>query len=165
MKKFRLTLIEVIVVVGVCFLLAAIFLPVIHMRKESSKKIACVGNLKNIGLSFRMYSNVYGEAFPDKNGRTGLQMLAYTGFLENTQVYVCPSTEKRVPDTSFIASNSTYCYAGGLTEGNSVDSALGGDSANNHDFYGQLLFVDGHVKGYAGASWSSNGGGSHLTDF
>ena len=31
--------------------------------------------------------------------------------------------------------------------------------------YGNILFIDGHVKGYAGADWYSNRGGTHLTDF
>ena len=32
------------------------------------------------------------------------------------------------------------------------------DKPNTHDKYGNVLFVDGHVKGYAGANWMKSAG-------
>jgi len=55
-----------------------------------------------------------------------------------------------------ISTNASYAYAGGLTEASSVDSAVASDRSGNHNKYGNILFVDGHVKGYAGGSWSVN---------
>lgn len=163
-RKQRLTLIEVVVVLGLSLLLAAL-LSSLGMARESARKISCTGNSKQIGLSMRMYSNVYLEVFPDKNGRTGLEMLAMYGFLENTQVYTCPSTDDWVDDTSFISSNASYCYAGGLSEASSVDSGIMSDRSHNHWRYGNILFIDGHVKGYTGYNWSNNRGNSVFTDF
>lgn len=161
----RLTLIEVILVFTLSLLLAALVPALLPARECGGHRRRCINNLKQIGLSMRMYSAVYDEDFPHLNGRTGLQMLAMEGFLENTQVYACPNTMDKVADTTSISSQSSFCYAGGLTEENSVDSALAADRANNHDRFGYILFVDGHVKGYAGVNWSTNRGGSHLTDF
>ncbi|MCK5857697.1 MAG: DUF1559 domain-containing protein, partial [Bacteroidales bacterium] len=166
LKIYRLTLIEVVVMVSITIILALLFsVFVLGKARESRRRISCTSNLKNIGLSLRMYSNVYSEVFPDKKGRAGLQMLAENGFLENTQVYICPSSQDHIADTTGIATGSSYCYANGLTEADSVDSALVADRANNHSRFGNILFIDGHVKGYIGASWSSNRGDSILTDF
>ena len=164
-KKREFTLIELLVVIAIIGILAAMLLPALSMARESARKISCTNNLKQIGLSFRMYSNVYSEAYPSLNGRTGLQILATEGFLENTNVYCCPSTTDKVENTGDISANSSYCYAGGINEASSVDSAIAGDRTNNHAKYGNLLFVDGHVKGYAGSNWSNSRGDSALGDF
>ena len=165
-KKYRFTLTELLVILGILVLFTLLLLPMLNRRRYGGNRgVSCTNNLKQIGLSLRMYSNVYDEAFPQKNGRTGLEMLAINGFLENTQVYVCPSTNDVVTDSSFISSNASYAYAGGLTEADSVDSGIASDRSNNHVKYGNILFIDGHVKGYAGTNWSSNRGNTILTDF
>jgi prepilin-type processing-associated H-X9-DG protein len=112
-----------------------------------------------------MYSNVYEEQFPDKTGKTGLQVLATEGFLEATKVYVCPSTTDKVVATDDISANTSYCYAGGLSEATSIASGLAADDRDNHDKYGNILFVDGHVKGYAGTNWSASRGKTGFAGF
>ena len=177
--KRNFTMVEMGVLLVIALTLGVMILYAMNMAKESARKISCVSNMKNIGLSMRMYSNVYnneidenGKAnpfgdsyFPNKNGRAGLQMLADEGFLECTHVYSCPSTKNRVYTIKDISSNATYAYAGGITESTSVASALASDRALNHKKFGNILFVDGHVKGFAGISWSSSRGNSILTDF
>lgn len=164
-KSKKFTLIELLVVIAIIGILAAMLLPALSMARESARKIACVNRLKQIGLSLRMYSSVNEENFPNEPGRAGLELLVSSGYLNNNfKVFTCPSTNDSISDVSEISTNSSYCYAGGLSEASSIDSAIAGDRAENHDNYGNLLFIDGHVKGYAGQNWSNNGGSS-LTDF
>jgi prepilin-type processing-associated H-X9-DG protein len=172
-------MVEMGVLLVIALILGVLVVAILEMKRESARKISCVSNMKNIGLSMRMYSNVYnneidenGKAnpfgdsyFPNKNGRAGLQMLADEGFLEATKCYICPSTNDKVYTTTDVSINASYAYAGGITESTSVASALASDRALNHTKYGNILFVDGHVKGFAGISWSSSRGNSILTDF
>jgi len=137
--------------------------------REQGLKIACVGNLKNIGLSLRLYSNVFGDDYPERDGAAGFEQLRSTGFLENRICYVCPDYRIHHPEltnTNWRMSNNKpltedtvgYIYIGGMGEATSVDSSCVMDKPFNHDRYGNILFIDGHVKGYAGADWMMNAG-------
>jgi prepilin-type processing-associated H-X9-DG protein len=45
-----------------------------------------------------------------------------------------------------------------------VNSGLAQDMVQsfNHSKYGNILFVDGHVTGYAGSQWINNNGSSRM---
>jgi len=49
------TLIELLVVIAIIAILAAILFPVLHKAREKAREIACVGNMKQIGLALSMY--------------------------------------------------------------------------------------------------------------
>jgi prepilin-type processing-associated H-X9-DG protein len=51
-------------------------------------------------------------------------------------------------------------YSASMTESTSVDSALAADRDSNHSKYGNVLFCDSHVSGFAGAQWSNGNIGS-----
>ena len=158
-------LLPVMVVLPIIVFFMTIFASGITVGKRGAVKISCMNNLKQIGLALRMYSSENDDVFPDKNGRAGLQMLVDSGFLDSKYVFTCPATRKSLKSSADVATEASYCYAGGMNEASSVDSAIVMDCANNHDKFGNILYVDGHVKGYAGVDWSSNGGGSVMTDF
>lgn len=59
MKKHRFTLIELMVVIGIIFILAGLLLPVLGHARKKAKDVNCVSNQKQIGISLMTYQADY----------------------------------------------------------------------------------------------------------
>ena len=68
------TLIELMVVIAIIGVLAGLILPVLNKARDSANKTTGISNLKQIGLSMRVYEDREG-AFPPYNGDEFLGML------------------------------------------------------------------------------------------
>jgi len=153
----KLSLLEILVILFLFFILLGMFMPPGHGSREKARRINCTNNLKQIGLAIRMYSQDNNEHFPPYDGVKGLEMLRAGGYLENVKMYICPSTTDIIPDNAEITEeNCSYHYRGGFKESDSVDLAIAWDKETNHTKYGNILFLDGHASGYAGANWLDN---------
>jgi prepilin-type N-terminal cleavage/methylation domain-containing protein len=60
------TLMELLMVIAIIAILAALLLPALSAAKARAKRIACIGNLKQIDTAVLMYSHDNAETLPDK---------------------------------------------------------------------------------------------------
>ena len=128
-----------------------------------SPRISCTSNLKQIGLSLKQYAMDYDDYFPDKSGPLGFEKLRSIGYLTEHRIFNCPSCKVPKVEGNQKLNNKIvgYVYRSGLRENDDHDQSktpLAWDRPTNHEDYGNVLFMDGHVKGFKGKNWMEQAG-------
>lgn len=70
-RRSGFTLIELLVVISIIALLIAMLLPAVKLARESARAIACLSNLKQYGLAFRMYAADNDDLLPYRRDGVG----------------------------------------------------------------------------------------------
>ena len=71
-RRSAFTLVEILVVVGIIGLLAAILFPVFNMVRRRSYGATCISNLKQLGVAVNLYTQDYDGLFPRGGDPTDL---------------------------------------------------------------------------------------------
>jgi competence protein ComGC len=124
-RNHALTLVEVLVIVAVTSLLFFLIVPWLMQARQKSGSICCNCNLKQIGLSFRVWEGDHGDKYPMQtsvtnggtmelaNGNTAwINFAVMSNELSTPKVLICPADKTRFYATSFTTyfNNSKVSY-------------------------------------------------------
>ena len=173
-RRSGFTLIEILVVITIIAILAAILFPVFARARENARRASCASNLKQLGLAFLQYTQDYDERLPimahgvtnevgwvfvttiDNGGTTSKFDVAsgsLFSYVKNTQVYVCPS------DTHGQQAGLSYAVGTCIGVGNESTGMLPGKSLAVFPEPATTLLLSEED-----ASFSSSGNGSSTND-
>jgi len=108
------TLIELLVVIAIIAILAAMLLPVLSRAKEAGRRIACLNNIRQVGLASLMYVNDNQGAFPPRSETNSWPNQLYDNYGKNVKVLLCPTD---------IATFSSPATVGSLSSNNVADAS------------------------------------------
>jgi len=143
------TLVELLCVISIIALLAALLLPALSKGKDRAKLAVCQNNLSEIGIAFHAFAHDHNSRFPMSTPLAdgGTKELMQNGYLVNGQFYyayrnfqvladqlqtprmlVCP-TDTREAATNFTSFNNDYLsyFVGIGADYNQPDTVLAGD--------------------------------------
>jgi len=180
------TLIELLVVIAIIAILAAMLLPSLSRAKEAGKRIACVNNMRQLGLASMMYVNDNQGSFPPRSDGDRWPNRLYDNYGKSIKVLLCPDDglngltpatgdgSNNVADASprSYLINGWNDYFNGMNIGDSLkenvithpsETILFGEKhTTNMDYY--MDFIEGYGNDQERVEQSrhmSNGAGSH----
>jgi len=91
-RKNGFTLIELLVVIAIIAILAAMLLPALSKAKGSAQKIQCVNNIRQLGMSAKMYADENDDKFmPRLGGAQNFWPAQLSNYIATPTFLRCPS--------------------------------------------------------------------------
>jgi prepilin-type N-terminal cleavage/methylation domain-containing protein/prepilin-type processing-associated H-X9-DG protein len=172
-KAQAFTLVEMLVVIAIISVLAALLLPALTRGKQRAQRIQCIGNLKNIGIAFQLFAHDHHGSFPMEistaeggseelvqagNNINGVFYFSYKHLqtlaneLVVPRILICPADIGREPAPTFsLLQNSNVSYFVGVTADYNVPgSILAGDRNITNDLHATASLV----RGTSGLRWT-----------
>ncbi len=94
MKSSGLTLTELLVVISIIAILAAILLPVMAKVRDQARRTACLSNLHEVGLACHLFAAEHEQHLPVNShvSNPHLRLIdCLTPYLKSLDVFYCPS--------------------------------------------------------------------------
>ena len=116
------TLVELLIVIAILGILAALLLPALSRAREAAQRSACANNLRQLGVAFKLYALEHDGRYPAAQDPISLDPYYWLwmgrgwrhlitpyvpGDGENPGVFVCPTDSR----SEMLYDNTSYSYS------------------------------------------------------
>jgi prepilin-type N-terminal cleavage/methylation domain-containing protein len=134
LKNRGFTLVELLVVISIIALLLSILMPSLSMARDQSKKVACMGRMKQIQLGFLMYSDNNSGKLPTIVGTNVNRLpseafslaLLWPNYLGDQGVFKCPGARSSDEETITLTNGKSFTVSY-LYQDSAVPATIGSD--------------------------------------
>lgn len=121
------TLVELLVVISIIGILAGILLPSLSLARQRALKVACISNLRQIGIALSLYADDYNNLYPmagstiiwDRvdvdpptgNGSYGWMQQIFP-YVKDKKLYSCPVNKEYPEYAYFLGARAAYMEGG-----------------------------------------------------